>query len=432
MKRPLLFGLTALLSVAGLLVAGCGGNEAASGSDSSAAPGVTDNQILLGTHLPLSGSPAAAYGVIADGMSAYFDYINSQGGVYGRKIKLIIGDDHFSPPDAMEVVRNEVEQQHVLAIVGGVGDQTELAVMKYLEDQGVPDMFVGGGLPIFTDPLVRTRFTMETDYVTEAKIMGDFVDKNLTGKREGILYEDDEAGLTGVSAVEDLLKEKNSDIQIVSKQAYDPTTADVTAQMERLKADNPDFVVLMANVAAAANAIKVSREVLNWNVPFVISAVSAVEATIALAGPANIEGTISMTTGKMISETNDAGVQRHIELMKEFEPSVEPSGLTEYGMAVAELTVQALKNAGPNLTRDSLITGAENIRDYCGLLGLGPVNLSPTDHRVAEGGWPERVIDGKWVRIGEPSNYESTPGDVYACTGEGQPIYKATSTPSSP
>ena len=82
----MLFGLTALLSVAGLLVAGCGGNEAASGSDSSAAPGVAGNS-NPSRHalLPLSGPPAAAYGVIADGMSAYFDYINSQGGVYGRK-----------------------------------------------------------------------------------------------------------------------------------------------------------------------------------------------------------------------------------------------------------------------------------------------------------------------------------------------------------
>ncbi len=432
MKRLGLCVPVAFLLVAGLFLTACGGGEDVSGSADGAAPGVTDSEIVLGTHLPLSGSPAAAYGVIAEGMSAYFDYVNSLGGVYGRKIKLIIGDDHFSPPDAMEVVRNQVEQQHVLAIVGGVGDQTELAVMKYLEDKGVPDMFIGGGLPIFTDPVVRTRFTMETDYVTETKIMGDFVDRNFTGRREGILYENDEGGLTGVSAVEALLKDKGSDIQIVSKQAYDPTAADVTAQMERLKADNPDFVVLMANAGAAANAIKVSREVLNWNVPFITSAVSAVEATIALAGPANIEGTISMTTGKMISETNDAGVQRHIELMKEFAPSVQPSGLTEYGMAVAELTVEALKNAGPNLTRDSLITGAESIRDYCGLLGLGPVNLSPTDHRVAEGGWPEKVIDGKWVRIDAPSNYESTPGKVYACTGEGQPIYKATSTPDSP
>jgi len=432
MKRLAFYVLTVLLSAACLLIVACGNGEEASGSDGSAAPGVSDSEIVLGTHLPLSGSPAAAYGVIADGMNAYFDYVNSLGGVYGRKIKLIVGDDQYSPPMAMEVVRNQVEQQHVLAIVGGVGDQTELAVMKYLEDNGVPDMFVGGGLPLFTDPVVRTRFTIETDYVTETKIMGDFVEKNVTGKREGILYEDDEAGLTGVAAVEALLREKNSDVQIVSKQGYDVSAPDVTAQMERLKADNPDFVVLMSNVAASANAIKVSREVLNWNVPFVISAVSAVEATIALAGPANIEGTISMTTGKMISETNDAGVRRHIELMKEFAPGVEPSGLTEYGMAVAELTVQALQNAGPNLTRDSLISGAESIRDYCGLLGLGPVNLSPTDHRVSEGGWPEKVIGGKWVRIGAPSNYESTPGEVYACAGEGQPIYKATSTPDSP
>ncbi|MGA2286693.1 MAG: ABC transporter substrate-binding protein [Dehalococcoidia bacterium] len=432
MKRFAFYGLTVLLSAACLLIVACGKGQEASGSESDAAPGVTDSEILLGTHLPLSGSPAAAYGVIAQGMNAYFDYVNSLGGVYGRKIKLVVGDDQYSPPQALEVVRNEVEQQHVLAIVGGAGDQTELAVMKYLEDKGVPDMFVGGGLPIFSDPVVRTRFTMETDYVTETKIMGDFVERNFTGKREGILYENDEGGLTGVAAVEALLKEKHSDIKIVSKQAYDPAGADVTAQMQRLKADNPDFVVLMANVAAAANAIKVSREVLNWDVPFITSAVSAVETTIALAGPANIEGTISMTTGKMISETNDAGVQRHIELMKEFAPGVQPSGLTEYGMAVAELTVEALKNAGPNLTRDSLITGAENIRDYCGLLGLGPVNLSPTDHRVAEGGWPEKVINGNWVRIGAPSNYESTPGKVYACTGEGQPIYEATSTPDTP
>ncbi len=431
MKRLSFYGLTASLALTCLLVVACRSNNQASGADGNAAPGVTDTEIVLGTHLPLSGSPAAAYGPIADGMNAYFDYINSQGGVHGRKIKLLVGDDHYSPPDALDVVREQVEQQHVFAIVGGVGDQTELAVMKYLEDNGVPDMFVGGGLPIFSEPVVRTRFTMQTDYVTETKIMGDFVERTMTGKREGILYENDEAGLTGVQAAEDLLGSTHSDIQIVSKQAYDPSGADVTAQMQRLKADNPDFVVLMANVAAAANAIKVSREVLNWNVPFVLSAVSAVEATIALAGPANIEGTISMTPGKMISETDDAGVRKHIELMHEFAPGVEPSGLTEYGMAIAELTVQALKNAGPNLTRDTFIDGAENIRDYCGLLGLGPVNLSPTDHRVSEGGWPEEVIGGKWVKIGAPSNYESTPGKVYACTGEGQPIYKPTSTPAA-
>jgi branched-chain amino acid transport system substrate-binding protein len=428
MKRRVFLGLFISVLIAGLLTTACSnGEEVASGSgNGTAVPGVTDDEIVLGTHIPLSGSPAAAYGTVADGMRAYFDYINSQGGVYGRKIKLIVEDDHFSPPDAVEVVRKLVEQEDVLAIVGGLGDPAELAVIDYLEEKGVPDLFLGGGVPRFTDPLVKTRIAMLPDYVTETRITGAYVDKAFAGQREGILYQNDEAGLTGLQAAKDMLKDSTSGIKLVSAQAYDFGQADVTAQMQRLKADKPNFVVLMANIGAAANAIKVSRELLDWDVPFVLAADAAVEATIDLAGAKNIEGTISMTTGKMISETNDAGVQRHIELMKEFAPNAPTSGLTEYGMTVAELTVQALKNAGPNLTRESLVDGAENIRDYCCLLCIGPVNLSPTDHRVAEGGWLERVVDGKWERFGAPVNYESTPGDVYACTGTGQPIYKTT------
>ena len=339
-------------------------------------PGVTDTEIVLGTHMPLSNSPAATFGVIADGMRAYFEYVNSQGGVYGRKIKFIVGDDHYSPPDAVEVVRNLVEQDGVFAIVGGLGDPTHLAVMDYLAEKGVPDLFLGGGVPRFTDPIVKTRFAMTTDYLTETKIMGAYVEKAFASQREGILYQNDDAGRTGLEAARELTAKSDSGIKIVSEQAYDFGQFDLTAQMQRMKADNPDFVVLMANPGSAASAIKAARELLNWNVPFVTSAVSAVEITIALAGAQNAEGTVSVTTGKMISETDDPGVQRHIELMKQFAPNVQPSSLTEYGMSVAELTVQALKNAGPNLTRESVVDGAENIRDYCCILCVGPVNLA--------------------------------------------------------
>ena len=87
--------------------------------------------------------------------------------------------------------------------------------------------------------------------------------------------------------------------------------------------------------------------------------------------------------------------------------------------------MQALKNAGPNLTRESVVEGAEKIRDYCCITCLAPANLSPTDHRVSEGMWFERVVNGKWVRFtDEPVSYESTPGDVVACKGAGEPVYK--------
>jgi ABC-type branched-subunit amino acid transport system substrate-binding protein len=420
--------LSAYLLAAGLFAAGCSEeNKETAGMASNppqaegAVPGVTDTEIVLGAHFPLSNSPAATYGVVADGMRAYFEYVNSQGGINGRKMKFIVGDDHYSPPDAVEVVRRLVEQDGVFALAGGLGDPTHAAVIEYLEEKGVPDLFLGSGIARFTDPLVKTRFAMTLDYATESRMTADYLIANYGGKRMGILYQSDEGLTSEMEMVTDLLKD--SDIKVVSKQAYDFGQFDLTAQMQRIKNENPDVVALMANPGAAANAIKVSREVLGWDVPFVACAVSAVEITISLAGAQNAEGTVSITTGKMISEADDPGVQRHMAIMKQFAPGVEPSSLTEYGMSAAELAVQALKNAGPNLTRESVVEGAESIRDFCCLSCLAPANLSPTDHRPTETMWLERVQNGKWVRFGDPVSYESTPGKVIACKGAGEPVY---------
>jgi len=425
MKRRAFVAIILSLMAVGLVVAGCSNakEEASSPTPGGPVPGVTDTEILLGTHMPLSNSPAASWGVVADGMKAYFEYVNSQGGVYGRKIKLLVGDDHYAAPDAVEVVRGLVERDGVFAIVGGLGDSTHLAVMDYLAEKGVPDLFVAGGMPSFTDPIVKTRFGMVTDYDTEGKINTDYMKEHFAGKTLGIIYENNEGGQLGLQRTEEGLA--GSDIKIVSKQAYDFVNFDLTAQVQRLKADNPDFVYVIGNPGSLSSALKVAREVLDWDVPFITSAVSAVEMTIQLAGAGNAEGLVSATTGRMISETDDPGVQRHIELMKQFAPGVEPASLTEYGMTTAELVVQALKNAGPNLTRESVVDGAEQIRGYCCIACLAPVSLSPTDHRPDEAEWFEQVVNGKWVRFSDtPVSYESTPSDVIACKNAGEPVYK--------
>ncbi len=412
------------LVAAGIVLAGCSNSkeETSGATPGGPVPGVTDTEILLGTHMPLSQTPAAAWGVVADGMKAYFGYVNSQGGVYGRKIKLIVGDNQYAAPVAVEVVRNLVEQDGVFAIVGGLGDSCHLAVMDYLAEKGVPDLFIGGGMPQFTDPIVKTRFSMVTDYDTETKINTQYMKEHFAGKTLGIIYENNEGGNLELQRTEEGLA--GSDIKIVSEQAYDFTNFDLTAQVQRLKATNPDFVFVIGNPGSLASALKVAREILNWDVPFMTSAVSAVEMTIALAGASNAEGLVSFTTGRMISETDDPGVQRDIALMKQFAPSVPPSSLTEYGISTAELVVQALKNAGPNLTRQSVVDGAEQIRGYCCIACIAPVNLSPTDHRPDEAEWPEQVVDGKWERRSDtPISYESTPSDVTACEN-GEPVHK--------
>ena len=384
-------------------------------------PGVTDTEILLGTHMPISQTVAAAYAPIADGIRAYFEYINSQGGVYGRKIRFLVGDDHYNPADAVEVVRKQVEQDGVFAIISGLGDAGHAAVWKYLEERGVPDMWISGGLVKWTDPVVKSRFQGNLDYYTEGRMLGRYIAENYNGKKLGLLLSHDEFGVDGKAGI--LQGLEGSDVEIVAEETYESTQWDVTAQTQRLKNANPDLVVAYAIPPPAANLVKVAREVLNWDVPILISGVSVSDIFISLAGAQNAEGVVSVVFARQVYDTQDAGVQQHIQIMEQFGQGVPPSNFTLYGQVLAELMVKALKNAGPNLTRESLEDGAEAIRDWCCSVCVVPVNLSPTDHRPFEIEVYDRVESGKWVEFGEPVNFESTPGKVIGCKAGGEPVY---------
>jgi ABC-type branched-subunit amino acid transport system substrate-binding protein len=425
--------LPAAILLAGLLLLSCGGNEKTAETPVAAqptgggtpgaqkVPGVTDTEILLGTHMPLSQTPAAAYAPVADAMRAYFEYVNSKGGVYGRKIRLLVGDDHYNPADTVEVVRKLVEQDKVFAIVGGLGDTTHSAVWKYLEENGVPDMFISGGLDKWTDPVVKTRFQGNPNYGTEEKMLAKYLVENFAGKKLGLLIENDEFGENGKKAILEGIE--GSGIEVVAEETYESTSWDVTAQTERLKAANPDVVFAMAVAPPAAGLVKTAREVLNWDVPIVVTGVVISDLFIQLAGAENAEGVVSVLFGRQVYYTDDPAIQFHYEVMENFGQGVPVSNFTLYGEFIAEMMVKALENAGPNLTRESLVEGTEAIRDYCCPTCRMPVNFSPNDHRPCEMEVDIRVENGRWVEFGEPINFESTPGKVIGCKDVGEPIY---------
>jgi len=282
-------------------------------------------------------------------------------------------------------------------------------------------MFISGGLDKWTDPLVRTRFQGNPNYGTEGRMLAKYLVENYDGKTLGLLLENDEFGENGKKAILEGIE--GSDIEVVAEERYETTQWDVTAQTQRLKAANPDVIVAYAVPPPAASLVKVAREVLNWDVPIVVTGVVITDIFIQLAGPQNAEGVVSVVFGKQIYQTDDPGVQRHIQMMKDFGNGVPESNFTLYGAFIGEMMVEALENAGPNLTRDSLIEGAEAIRDWCCSLCPMPVNMSPTDHRPTEMEVYNRVENGKWVTFGEPVIYESTPGKAVACKGLDEPIY---------
>src|SRR3990170_2384887 len=345
----------------------------AASPDGLEVPGVTDTEIKLGSHLPLSQHPAAVYAPIGDGMRAYFDYVNdTEGGVYGRKITLVVGDDHYTPSDTVEVVRKLVEQDKVFAIVGGLGEATHLAVYKYLEERGIPDLFISSGISKWTEPLVGTRFSGNPVYIVEGEMLGRYIAEQHNGKKLGILVQNDEFGWEGEEGIRRGIE--GSDVEVVARETYEAVQWDVAAQTQRLKGAGAEVVAAYAIPPPGASLVKTAREVLNWDIP---------------------------------------GVESHYAMMEKYGRGVPVSNFTLYGSAIAYLVVEGLKRAGPDLTRDSFIDGLESMCNYrpdpAFDISMAPISLSPTGHRPFEIETYMRVEGGKWAAFGEPVDFESTP-----------------------
>jgi len=396
-----LFSL-AVLAVVTLSIAACGGGgnpNATATPKTGAVPaaaqtvvaipagvetnGVSDTEIKIGTIQPLSNTTAAAWGVpIRNGMQAYFDWINDQGGIYGRKLTLDVADSQYTGPVASEVTRKLVEQDKVFAMIGGLGTDAEGAVYQYLQQQAVPDMFLLTGETEFTDPVASTRYGWLVNYLDEGQILGQYIGKTYPGKKLGILAQNDDFGKQGEQGVKNGIEGAN--MTVADTQYYDPTQTDVTAQMQRLKADNVDVIAFYGMPAQAAGGIATARTTLSWNVPFIITGVDAAQIVGALAGYANIEGTVTVSYGYQSDQTDIPGVAQYQQIYKKYISGASPDSISESSYALAEAMVHLLIMAGPDLTRSDLLAAAESVCKFNGSTGFNEVSTSPTDHRWNE------------------------------------------------
>ena len=412
-KKVWLSLIVAPVAVA-LLLTACGGNEeeASTTPETTSAPadttGVTATEVKWGTHFPLSQNPAAAYAPIAYGMDAFFKYINAQGGVYGRKITLIIGDDHYNPADTVEVVRQLVEQNKVFGIIGGLGDATHLAVYKYLQDQGIPDMYISSGLDVWTNPLAKNRFAGNPDYITEGRFLGQYIAENFNGKKVGFLLQNDQLGIDGEKGLKEGLE--GSDVQIVAEEKYEAANADVSSQTQRLKNAGAEVLVAFAIPPQAASMVKTARETLAWDVPILVSGINCSDIFILLATPQYAEGVLSFTFGIQAYATQLPTVQKYEKIWAKYGNGGDLNNFELYGIFVAELTVYNLEVAGPDLSRQSFLDAAEHTCkfDCTTCFEGGPVMTSPTDHKISENLVYNKVVNGGWQQISDVVSFEST------------------------
>jgi branched-chain amino acid transport system substrate-binding protein len=367
--------------------------------------GATDTEIKIGQTIPLSG-PASAYGGIGRVQAAYVRMINEQGGLGGRKINLIQYDDGYSPPKTVEQVRKLVESDEVLTTFQIIGTPPNAAVQKYLNDKKVPQLLASTGATRFTDPKnFPWTIAFNPNYQAEGHIYAKYILANHPNAKIGILYQNDDLGKDYVKGLKDALGAKAS--MIVSEASYELTDPTVDSQMVKLKSSGADLFYNITTPKFGAQAIKKAAE-MDWH-PVHILDINAtpVSQTLVPAGLDNAKGIISVNYGKDPLDPqwdNDDGMKRYKAFMAKYAPSEDAnSGIATYGYSTAALLIQVLKQAGDDLTRESLMKQVTNIKGYTADLALPGMSVSttPDDWRINKQFQMMKFDGQRWVLFGE-------------------------------
>src|SRR3977135_75086 len=250
--------LTAAL--AGLLAVAVGGSASA---QKKYDPGATDTEIKIGNIMPYSG-PASSYATIGKTEAAYFNKINAEGGINGRKINFISYDDGYNPAKTVEQARKLVEADEVLLIFNPLGTPGNTAIQKYMNTKKVPQIFVSSGAAKWNDPKnFPWTIGWEPSFQVEARIYAAYSLKNYPGKTIGVMYQNDDFGKDYVTGLREGLGDQASKL-ILIESSYETTSPTVDSQVVQIKGANPDIFVNIATPKFAAQAIKKIAE-LDWH-----------------------------------------------------------------------------------------------------------------------------------------------------------------------
>jgi branched-chain amino acid transport system substrate-binding protein len=324
----------------------------------TATPGVTKSSITIGGTFPLTG-PAALYSVIPKAENAYFQYVNAQGGVNHRKINFKIYDDGYNPAMTVPLTHKLVQQDHVFAVYGSLGTAPTLATRDYLNKAGVPQVLVATGDSYWGAQYKKYPWTIgfQPDYPGESRVYGQFIRNKVPQAKIGILMQDDSYGQNYYNGLLQGLGDAKS--KIVDTEKYDATQTDVSQQVVKLKAAGANVFALFALPTQTIDALAVATKV-GWHPTTFINNVSASPLFMQLAqkSGADVTGDISATyVNDVWNNPNTASAKLYKSIIAKYDSGADPLDANVlYGVASAWTFVQALKNAGQNPTRASLMS----------------------------------------------------------------------------
>jgi branched-chain amino acid transport system substrate-binding protein len=336
----------------------------------AADPGVSDTEIVLGGTHPFSG-PASAYGNIGKGIGYYFDYLNDHGGINGRKIKWIDKDDGYSPPQAVQLVHQLVEQEKVFAIFDTLGTAVNTAIRPYLNQNNVPHMFVATGATTWGKDYQKYPWTIgwQPDYQAEAILYAQDILRSHPKAKIAVIYQNDDYGEDYNAGFKKGLG-KHQDM-IVKMASYETTDPNVSSQIATLKASGADTLMIFATPKFAIQSMVAAAQQSWFPLKYlnnVSNAIPYMNAAAKAGGQNAVNGVI--TTYYLKDPSNharyggDAGMKLYNEIMDKYAPKADKDdGNFLYGVSIAYTMADVLRRAGKDLTRKKVMDIAANLTE---------------------------------------------------------------------
>jgi branched-chain amino acid transport system substrate-binding protein len=374
-------------------------------ADKHYGPGVTDTEIKLGQTMPYSG-PASAYATIGRAEQAYFDKINGEGGVNGRKIKLISLDDGFNPAKTVEQTRRLVESDEVLALFNSLGPGP-LAIQKYVNQRKVPLLFVGSGAKEWDDPEhFPWSMGLQPGFEGEGRAFGKYIARNYPKAKVAVLAVNADLGRDGVNGLREVLA-KYPSVEIVAVVSHEITDPNIDSQIVTLQASGADVLIDWAIPKTSAQVIRKLHDI-GWKPMHLLSTVS--NSVAAVLVPAGVDKAVGIVTTEFLKDPSDpawkddAAMKEYFSWMRRFYPDGNPEdGNNAYAYLAAQTMVHVLKKCGDDLTRENLMRQAASINhmDAPMLMPGISLNTSTTNYRPIRQLQMLRFDGKEWVRAGD-------------------------------
>ena len=362
--------------------------------------GVTPTEVLLGMHTDLSGV-AATYGVSSsNGVKMRFDEVNEAGGVNGRKIRVIIEDQGYQVPKAVQACNKLINRDKVFAFVAPLGTPMNNACFKDQFAAGVPNLFPLSAARSMYEPYERLKFYSAASYVDQVRAGISYFVKTKGKKAICVMYQDTDFGKEVLEGAE--IQAKKLGVKLAETAAHKPTDQDFSAPISKLRSAGCDLIIMGTIVRDSIVPYTTARKGGWTDVDFLGS---AAVYDLVVGAAQGMDGFYGMGLTEMpYVDSSVASVKTFVENYKK-KFNVDPNIGAVYGYVAADLTYQGLKNAGKDLTLDSFVKGLEAIKGYKDIFNGPEVNFGPNIRQGANSSFLAEVKGGRWTRVTQPLGF---------------------------